>query len=312
MSLGLAHYYTSPMPQNRELIDNPRSQHIRHVAELSDRRYRKRYGRFLVEGPQSVREAVACVPHCLSDIYAEVHSSGSLQPVSTVVAQILNQAMEQAPDTYVHYVSKRAIQAISKDAQGIVAVGKLSPIATSIDMLEADMDSLSPGSAETFNVAALWQVRDPGNAGTIIRTADAAGVQALLLVDDCVDPYNPKVVRSTAGSIFHIPVIQVSTQGFLSWAHERKLPIVAADVYGTAERPPVDLRTFVQQRKEASTDQQVILFGNEARGLPEEILKQVDQIVSIPIFGKAESLNLATSAAVMLYTLSMSSRLERM
>ncbi|BDR54880.1 rRNA methyltransferase [Bombiscardovia apis] len=297
------------MPEYREIIDNPRSERIRRIAELSERRRRQRYGRFMIEGPQCVREAVACQPQCLLDIYVEVEPDAGMKPVSTAAAQIRNSALKAAPRAYIHYVSSRTMQAISKDAQGIVAVGRLEDLQVQANSLLLPQDQT--GQAESVQVAALWQVRDPGNEGTIIRTADAAGLQALLLVDDCVDPFSPKVLRATAGSIFHIPVVQVSTDEFFTWVQTRQLPVVAADVYGTSDRVPVSLPDMLAQSKEAASGL-ALLFGNEARGLPTALLERSDSIVSIPIYGKAESLNLAMSAAVLLYSLAMSSRLGRM
>lgn len=305
--LGLREVRLVHMLEKCDYIDNARAQRIRRVAELQDRRCRQRHGRFIVEGPQCVREAVLCMPECLLDIYIEVESDDDLQPVSSVVTQIRDQALTQAPNVYMHYVSSAVMQAMSKDSQGIVAVGKLDQMQTTLSQLSYDGKTQREGLA----LAALWQVRDPGNAGTIIRTADAAGINALLLVDHCVDPFNPKLLRSTAGSIFHIPVVQVTTDDFFIWVKQQQLSVIAADVYGTDDSRPISLPELLQTRAD-SLNVQVLLFGNEARGLPTEILKKVDQIVSIPIFGKAESLNLATSAAVMLYTIAMSSRFGTM
>ena len=160
-------------------------------------------------------------------------------------------------------------------------------------------------------VAAFWQVRDPGNAGTVIRSADAAGCAGVVLVDDCVDIFNPKVIRSTAGSLFHLPVVSMDTDEYFDWCAERGLAVYAADVYGTDARPPEPL-TDVLAVPQSLAQAKTVLFGNEARGLTQDVLERVDRIVSIPIYGKAESLNLGTSAAVMLLSLAMSSHVERM
>ncbi|BDR52807.1 rRNA methyltransferase [Bombiscardovia nodaiensis] len=299
------------MPEYRDLIDNPRSERIRHLADLKERCQRLKYGRFLIEGPQSVREAVRYRPELLLDLYVAVSAGQGIEPTSPAVAQIRNQALAQAPQAYVHYVSERTMQAISKDAQGIAAVGRLEDMSVNpAQILPLEEPSGQQRSARG-GLAALWQVRDPGNAGTIIRTADAAGCAGVVLVDECVDPFNPKVLRATAGSIFHIPVIQLSTQAFFSFCQERRLPVVAADVYGSPQRPPQSLPDFVAAL-EPQSPPPAVLFGNEARGLPVQVLNQTSAAVSIPIYGQAESLNLATSAAVLLYALAMSSRLGRM
>ena len=139
----------------------------------------------------------------------------------------------------------------------------------------------------------------------------SAGCAAVVFVDECVDIFNPKVIRSTAGSLFHLPVLTMGTEAFFAWCDERNLAIYAADVYGTDSRPPEPL-TDVLAEPSTLAGAKTMIFGNEARGLTREVLDRTDRIVSIPIYGKAESLNLGTSAAVMLLSLAMSSHVERM
>lgn len=319
------------MPAYDETIDNPHSERIRRVGDLKERRSRIRHGRFLVEGPQGVREAVSCRPDAVLDIYATVadpqtepgkeglagpSAAASCVPPSPsagpavsgprraadlpatlggTVIPIVRQALEVG-GIYVHYVTDRVMKAMSKDSQGILAVCR------------TDAMTGPEGSGWTQAagpVAAFWQVRDPGNAGTVIRTADAAGCRCVVFVDDCVDPFNPKVVRSTAGSLFHIPVLSMGTEDFMSWCRSSGFDLVAADVYGTEGRSPTPLPDFLEGPSTGGRAT-AVLFGNEARGLPADILTRTDRIVSIPIYGKAESLNLATSAAVLLYSMAMS------
>ena len=119
------------------------------------------------------------------------------------------------------------------------------------------------------------------------------------------------MIRSTAGSLFHLPVVSMGTDEYFDWCAERGLAVYAADVYGTDARPPEPL-TDVLAVPQSLAQAKAVLFGNEARGLTQDVLERVDRIVSIPIYGKAESLNLGTSAAVMLLSLAMSSHVERM
>ena len=154
-------------------------------------------------------------------------------------------------------------------------------------------------------------MRDPGNAGTVIRAADAAGCDAVVFVDDCVDMLNPKVIRATAGSLFHIPVMTMGVDEFFGWAGEKVLRTVAADVYGTDGREPRELPEALKDQDLAGVGKAVI-FGNEARGLEPGLLGRCDDIVRIPLYGKAESLNLATSAAIMLMSMAMSSHIGTM
>jgi TrmH family RNA methyltransferase len=140
-------------------------------------------------------------------------------------------------------------------------------------------------------VAVLVDVRDPGNAGTIIRTADAAGVGAVIHCDGSVDPTNPKTVRASAGSIFHVPVVSGGEAG----AVMEKLRSWEFVTVGTAVRDGVDYAGFDWRQRVA------LVLGNEASGLGEELLGRLDQRVSIPMVGRAESLNVAVSASVLCF-----------
>lgn len=290
------------MPMKSEVIANPRAERVRRVSELADRKGRKRSGRFMVEGPQSVRELLSWHPDIVEDLYVEVVSA---EPdaafITPTVAQMAGKAMQTG--AYVHKVTHAVMQHMSSDAQGVLAVADMRAFLDSA-VIDGDSD-------ERTMVAAFWQVRDPGNAGTVIRSADAAGCAGVVLVDDCVDIFNPKVIRSTAGSLFHLSVVSMGTDEYFDWCAERGLAVYAADVYGTDARPPEPL-TDVLAVPQSLAQAKTVLFGNEARGLTQDVLERVDRIVSIPIYGKAESLNLGTSAAVMLLSLAMSSHVERM
>ena len=270
------------MPINAQILDNPKSDRVRRIADLTRAKGRERSGRFLIEGPQSVREAVTWRPDVVQDLYVEV-----------------SQAI------YVHYCTGDVMRRISPDAQGIAAVGNAESMHAGADDVELGKNGRAP------QIAAFWQVRDPGNAGTVIRAADAAGCDAVIFVDDCVDVLNPKVIRSTAGSLFHLPVLAMSTDEFFTWTGDHNMDVWAADVYGTEERKPESLPAVLAD-KAAVEAPKAVLFGNEARGLEPDILTRCGRIVSIPLYGKAESLNLGTSAAVMLMSLSMSGHVERM
>ena len=153
------------MPIKSEVIANPKSERVRRVSELADRKGRKRSGRFMVEGPQSVRELLTWHPGLVEDLYVEVESAQPDASFATpAVAQMAGKAMQSG--VYVHKVTHAVMHRMSVDAQGVLAV--------------ADMQAFLDSSAvpDDFDghamVAAFWQVRDPGNAGTVIRSADAA------------------------------------------------------------------------------------------------------------------------------------------
>ena len=292
------------MPINAQILDNPKSDRVRRIADLTRAKGRERSGRFLIEGPQSVREAVTWRPDVVQDLYVEV-SQALEHP--RIISSTLEKIVETSQDAtiYVHYCTGDVMRRISPDAQGIAAVGNAESMHAGADDVELGKNGRAP------QIAAFWQVRDPGNAGTVIRSADAAGCAGVVLVDDCVDIFNPKVIRSTAGSLFHLPVVSMGTDEYFDWCAERGLAVYAADVYGTDARPPEPL-TDVLAVPQSLAQAKTVLFGNEARGLTQDVLERVDRIVSIPIYGKAESLNLGTSAAVMLLSLAMSSHVERM
>jgi TrmH family RNA methyltransferase len=151
-------------------------------------------------------------------------------------------------------------------------------------------------------IALLANVRDPGNAGTVLRTADAAGADAVVFADASVDPYNGKCVRASAGSLFHLPVVAGSrlpeTIGAL---RDAGLRVIAADGRASVTLDDPAIRQTLARPT-------AWLFGNEAWGLPAELLELADESVAVPIYGRAESLNLAAAAAVCLYASSAALR----
>jgi len=179
-------------------------------------------------------------------------------------------------------VDDRALASLSDSVTpaGVVAVCRF---------LDAPLSSALGGRL----VAICADVRDPGNAGTVIRCADAAGADAVVLAGDSVDPYNPKTVRASAGSLFHLPVTQTpDPYAAIRAAQHAGLQVLAAD--GAGE---VDLHDAGDLLRAPTA----WLFGNEAHGLPGELAAAADGRVRIPIHGRAESLNLSTAAALCLY-----------
>jgi TrmH family RNA methyltransferase len=171
--------------------------------------------------------------------------------------------------------------------QGVVAVCRF---------LDRPVADLLPADAVTAPLAVVCaDVRDPGNAGTVIRCADAAGASLVVLAGDSVDPYNGKSVRASAGSLFHVALaVDRDTTAVLARLRERGYQVLAAD--GAGE---LDLDTAADRGTLSRPT--AWLFGNEAWGLPGELAGLADHRVRIPIHGAAESLNLATAAAVCLY-----------
>jgi TrmH family RNA methyltransferase len=258
------------------VLENPRSPRVRAVAKLTKRSARVETGLFLLEGPQSVREALQYLPDAIVELFATPTAWEKHADVRALAAE---------HEIEVEYVTEGVLAAMADTVtpQGLVAVTRQTP--TSVKEIFAGSPTL---------IAICEEVRDPGNLGTIIRAADAAGADAVVLTGRTVDPYNPKVVRSTTGSLFHLPVsVGGDLDDVIRRAHAAGMNVVAADVKGD------DL--LAARAEGLLAEPTAWLFGNEARGLDEDALSQADRALRLPIFGRAESLNLATAASVCLY-----------
>jgi RNA methyltransferase, TrmH family len=270
-----------PAPPEPPTDDGPvltaRSARVRDARQLTVGRFRRTRGEFLAEGPQAVREAIA---------------AGAANEVLVAAPWLERRAAEVAAardaGVQVHRVEEVALAALStaQAPQGIVAVCRWAP-PTLADVL------VGSGAGQ---VVLAHEMADPGNAGALIRVADAAGARAVALSDRSVDPTNPKCVRATAGSLFHLPVVAAGqTLAAIAALHEAGFRTLAADITTEA----VDL--FSAERDGLLAGRIAWILGNEAHGVPPEVLAAVDHIVRIPILGRAESLNLATAAAVCCY-----------
>ena len=183
-------------------------------------------------------------------------------------------------------VSEPVAAALSETVtpQGLVAV---------VDFLDQSLERVV--SARPRLVAVLADVRDPGNAGSVIRAADAAGADAVVLAGDSVDPYNGKVVRASVGSLFHVPLVSgVPIAAATDELRSAGLTVVVADGSGVTDLDEVAAAGTLDGPT-------AWVFGNEAWGVRDEVLAVADHVVRIPIYGRAESLNLATAAALCLY-----------
>lgn len=260
------------------MIENPRAPRVRAVAKLAKKAARSETGLFLVEGPQAVGEALTWRPELVTDLYVTPTALERHCELSTLASDA---------DVRVTFVTEAVIDAMADTVtpQGVIAVARQFPVALR-DILNAD----EPARL----VAILEEVRDPGNAGTIVRVADAVAADAVIFAGRSVDPFHPKVVRATTGSLFHVPVaVADDTAGVIAAAQASGLRVLAADIDG------VDLLE-VRSRGDLARPT-AWLFGNEARGLDDASLLAVDEAVTLPIYGRAESLNLAMAASVCLY-----------
>lgn len=296
----------------RPPMTNPHADRVKAVRALATRSGRRRAGRYAVEGPQAVREVVRWAPHTVRDVYLTDDAADRY-------AEILADA--EAARLHVHRGDAAVLDAMSPDAQGVLAVADLPEAARAGVRDEVPVGPLGADAlaavlaARPRLVAVLAQVRDPGNAGTVIRVADAAGADAVVVAGDSVETTNPKVVRSTAGSLFHLPVVSgVSVAEAVDALRAAGLAVLAAD--GTGD---LDLDDLQDAAAVAGAGAQAggpadlrsptaWLFGNEAWGLPPEDRDRADAVVRVPLRGRAESLNLGTAAAVCLYASSRAHR----
>jgi TrmH family RNA methyltransferase len=269
------------MPQSRpganpaaaQALLTPRTPRVVAVRKLHRRRDREAARRFLVEGPQAVREALA-VPGLVRALFGTpeaIRRYRELAGAAPEVWPVTGDALAGLADT-VH-------------PQGLVAV---------CDFLDVPLSRVT--AAAPGLVAVLAEIRDPGNAGTVLRTADAAGAGAVVFAGDAVDPYNGKCVRASVGSLFHLDVVRgAAPRDAIEALRAAGLQILAADAHGE-----VDLDEYADAG--ALRARTAWVFGSEAHGLAPDLAAAADVRVRVPIHGRAESLNLAAAAAVCLYS----------
>ncbi|MDT0467721.1 TrmH family RNA methyltransferase [Streptomyces gibsoniae] len=257
-----------------------RSPRVSAARRLAKRNFRGKDRLFLAEGPQAVREAAGHSTTAGATLVELFATPDAAERYADIVGRA------RAVGARVHLADEEVIADISTTVtpQGLVGVCRF---------LDTPFDEILAGRPRL--VAVLAHVRDPGNAGTVLRCADAAGAEAVVLTDASVDLYNPKAVRASVGSLFHLPVaVGVPVERAVAGLKQAGVRILAAD--GAGDR---DLDDELDQGTMGTPTAWV--FGNEAWGLPEETRALADAVVRVPIHGKAESLNLATAAAVCLY-----------
>lgn len=243
-----------------ELIESVNNIKIKQIAKLHTRKERKKSNQFLVEGFHLVEEAAK--------------SNIDIEMILTVTPDKLTEVMVANSKQQFEITFKIAEKLSQTEApQGIYAVCNM-PEQTDI-MLD--------------KVLYLDRIQDPGNVGTIIRTADAAGIDAVIIAKGTVDIYNDKVLRASQGSVFHIPVVEMD--------FEEAKSKVSGKVFGTSLQDATDYKQV------EPTSKFMLILGNEGQGVDESILNQTDENLYVPIHGKADSLNVAVCAGVLLYHL---------
>ncbi len=259
----------APDPRRVTSLTNPL---VKLARGLHLRKEREASGLFLAEGLKIVTEAIdlAQTPRFL------LHGPGADHPVLQRVVRATLKAGGEVVE-----VSREVLEKIARRDNPQTVLGVFPQRFTDIIRLE-------PSAAACW--VALQAVRDPGNLGTIVRTADAAGCGGVILVGECCDPFSVEAVRATMGSIFAVPIYRLTVEAFLSW--RAGWP---GSVVGTLLSAEVDYRAAGYRAPS------LILMGNEQAGLSSELAGACDMSVKIPMRGRADSLNLSVATGIMIY-----------
>ncbi len=245
-------------------LTSVRSERVTFVRRLHDRSVRRERGLFVVEGAQGVREALAR-NGVIQQLYVSESIADRWHDVQVQVTVTTDQVLAAMGET--------------EHPQGVLAVCR------TVDVALAEL----PRDLRT--VLVLHQANDPGNAGTMLRSADAFGADAVIFTKGSVDVYNGKCVRATAGSIFHLPIVNgVELSDVAALLHAAGIRLRATDGNATTTLESIDL-----------TVPTAWLIGTEAHGLDAAALELADDRVSIPMAGEAESVNAAVAASIVLY-----------
>jgi TrmH family RNA methyltransferase len=288
-----------------ELITSVNNQRVKEVANLKQKKYRTESGTFFAEGLRAVEEAVQYAD--VTELFYTEAEAGRLDEVLKAAGNVpadtkeksenkknanhnnagtAKKRNEAANGIRMYQVDEKVMAKLSdtKAPQGVLAV---------IRTPEQNLRQLRPGTASDNNapVIILDRVQDPGNLGTIIRTADAVGALGLILLEGCVDAYSPKVVRASMGSLFHLPVVQdVTAEEALTWCYRNGYEPAATALKNAQNVYKADI-----------SKKMAFLFGNEANGVAEELQAAVETRLFIPMAGLAESMNVAMAAGIILF-----------
>lgn len=250
-----------------------RTPRIVNAAKLLKTAQRKKTHQFLAEGENSVEAAIAT--GAATDLFVTEQAAEKFEEIVRTAGYM---------NVYTHPITDRAAKSLSDTVTTTGIFALCNDVLWTVGKAVNSRSRLVSVPVET---------REPGNAGTLIRVADAVGADAVVFAGETVDPQGPKVVRASAGSLFHVPVARnVNIDDVLGQLRSQGLQILA-----TAAAGEVDL----DDAGELLSRPTAWLFGNEAHGLGEELLDKADHRVRIPIRGRAESLNLATAASICLY-----------
>ncbi|GMB80980.1 RNA methyltransferase [Shinella zoogloeoides] len=247
---------------------------VKDIKALSDKKHRDETKSFMAEGLKLVIDALELGFEIRTLVYAK-NVKDKPQVVQAATKTVARGGL-------VLEVSEKVLSSITRRDNPQMVVGIFTQRWTSLR-------DLKPKADETY--VALDRVRDPGNLGTIIRTADAAGASGVILLGETTDPYSMETVRATMGSVFALPLVKASPADFLAWKKGAGVSVVATHLAGA-----VDYRTIDYRKKPV-----VLLMGNEQAGLPDALASEADALARIPQAGLADSLNLAIATGIILF-----------
>ena len=254
------------------LITSPANPHVKEIRKLRDKKEQKRTGLFYMEGLRIIGEAfdkgagietlVVCPDLLKTDFGLELWKRG--QDLGLDILEVSRPVFESI--------------AVKENPQGLAAAAK------------ARFFSLEDLDVSHGIIVALTEVADPGNLGTIIRTADAVDCQGVILIGDCTSPYDIGSIRGTMGAIFSTKIVKTDLENFLSWKRKNGLQLV-----GTSDKAASDYADIGYR------DPVILLMGSERAGMSPEEFAACDEIAAIPMLRSSDSLNLAVATGVMLY-----------
>lgn len=247
-------------------IDSTKNATVKLIKQLTKRKKREKEQLFVIEGRHLVEEALV-YGNLITDIF--------------VIADELLPPEEKRKNIPVTIVTEAVMKDMSQTVTppGIIALCQMIPD-----------EAVEPEENEMYVL--VDNVQDPGNLGTIIRTADAVGAKAVILGEGTVDVYNDKVIRSTQGSFFHVPVLQGDLEDWIKRCRDNSIPVFGTSLQGGTTHTAIEPQPGF-----------ALIIGNEGAGVNEKLLEKTDQNIYVPIYGKAESLNVSVATGILLYYL---------
>ena len=251
-------------------IKSKDNERIKHAKSLLKNKYRKEECKFVIEGLRIIKQSIECECDIDYILYSDDFAQKNIEFVEHITVNKIKS----------YLIDNNLVKELAEteNAQGVFAI---------VNSTKYTLDKILKEEIEF--VLILDRIQDPGNMGTLIRSADASGVCAIINLKGCVDIYNPKVIRSTMGSIFNTVIIE-DEQNCISILKENGFTIVSSTLETNKYYNEIEYNGKI-----------ALVIGNEGNGIEPEILKNSDELVKIPIYGKAESLNAAIAGGILMY-----------